>query len=336
MDSLPSRSYEAMKRQATNGGRKNRSRPGNLREQIDPLMCQAYDEARMEANGIKMWPTPNASDSRDRGNMSNPAIQRRAEIGKQLNLSMVVHPTSGKLNPTWVEWLMNFPIGFTATHDIMGFNSKGHKHAKTKSRNANSTLSALPEITRKKEIQRTAGGFDRIQKEEVLQSGVHGRINDSGDSDFGRVEESFHEVSSEEMQRLWDAGEFACSSHGQQPSEQRTRELEDTLRVMPCKVALGTREELNEASEGLPVLRQASEEELAMQHPCESDVSARESVNGSWWDTEPNIGRVANGVEHRVHRLKGLGNAQVPLQAATAYRLLGGLQVSNNIKGKPQ
>ena len=64
-----------------------------------------------------LWPTPNASDSRDRVNMSNPAIQRRAEIGKQLNLSMVVHPTSGKLNPDWVEWLMGFPIGFTASKD---------------------------------------------------------------------------------------------------------------------------------------------------------------------------------------------------------------------------
>jgi len=263
---------------------------------------------------VKMWPTPTAHNAKETGAKSQ--MER-----KTIQLGDLV---GGKLNPMWVEWLMNFPIGFTATHDIMGFNSKGHKHAKTKSRNANSTLSALPEITREKEIQRTAGGFDRIQKEEVLQSGVHGRINDSGDSDFGRVEESFHEVSSEEMQRLWDAGEFACSSHGQQPSEQRTRELEDTLRVMPCKVALGTREESNEASEGLPVLRQASEEERAMQHPCESDVSARESVNGSWWDTEPNIGRVANGVEHRVHRLKGLGNAQVPLQAAVAYRLLNG------------
>lgn len=45
----------------------------------------------------------------------------------------------------------------------------------------------------------------------------------------------------------------------------------------------------------------------------------------NYWETEPNVGRVANGIPHRVHRLKGLGNAQVPLQAAAAYRLLGGL-----------
>lgn len=46
--------------------------------------------------------------------------------------------------------------------------------------------------------------------------------------------------------------------------------------------------------------------------------------SSDFWATESNVGRVANGVPHRVHRLKGLGNAQVPLQAATAYRLLGG------------
>lgn len=44
----------------------------------------------------------------------------------------------------------------------------------------------------------------------------------------------------------------------------------------------------------------------------------------SWWEVEPGLGRVANGVPNRVGQLKGYGNAQVPLQAATAWRLLGG------------
>jgi hypothetical protein len=63
MDVLPSRSYEAMKRQATNGQRKNRQRPGNLREQVDPLMCQAYKDAQKEANQ-KNWATPQVTDIR--------------------------------------------------------------------------------------------------------------------------------------------------------------------------------------------------------------------------------------------------------------------------------
>ncbi len=68
---------------------------------------------RSLATYARTFPTPQASDCRDRGNMSNPSIQRRAEKGKQLNLPMVAHPTSGQLNPTWVEWLMGWPLGWT-------------------------------------------------------------------------------------------------------------------------------------------------------------------------------------------------------------------------------
>jgi DNA (cytosine-5)-methyltransferase 1 len=32
----------------------------------------------------------------------------------------------------------------------------------------------------------------------------------------------------------------------------------------------------------------------------------------SWWTVEPDVGRVANGISHRVDRLRGLGNAVVP------------------------
>jgi hypothetical protein len=59
------------------------------------------------------FPTPQASDNRDRGNMSNPSIQRRVAIGKQIMLSQSVDPNSGQLNPTWVEWLMGWPLGWT-------------------------------------------------------------------------------------------------------------------------------------------------------------------------------------------------------------------------------
>jgi DNA (cytosine-5)-methyltransferase 1 len=44
--------------------------------------------------------------------------------------------------------------------------------------------------------------------------------------------------------------------------------------------------------------------------------------NRSWWEVEPNVGRVADGVAARVDRLKAIGNGQVPLCAATAWRIL--------------
>jgi hypothetical protein len=73
------------------------------------LLTQGSSKKKRE----KYWPTPQASDNRDRGNMSNPSIQRRVAIGKQIMLSQSVDPISGQLNPTWVEWLMGWPLGWT-------------------------------------------------------------------------------------------------------------------------------------------------------------------------------------------------------------------------------
>jgi DNA (cytosine-5)-methyltransferase 1 len=49
-----------------------------------------------------------------------------------------------------------------------------------------------------------------------------------------------------------------------------------------------------------------------------------------FWDVESNVGRVANGISNKTHRLKGLGNAQVPLQAATAFSLLWEIKNDKN------
>ena len=48
-------------------------------------------------------------------------------------------------------------------------------------------------------------------------------------------------------------------------------------------------------------------------------ANVRES---DFWATEPNVGRVVNGMASRVDRIKALGNGQVPLCAATAWRIL--------------
>ena len=54
---------------------------------------------------------------------------------------------------------------------------------------------------------------------------------------------------------------------------------------------------------------------------CSGDTAGQHAKNvgqsskrkgAGFWNTEPDVGRVANGVPHRVHRLRGLGNAVVP------------------------
>lgn len=55
------------------------------------------------ATAVKMWPTPNARDS-----TRDMSIKRdRLPDAVKSNL------TTGRLNPTWVEWLMGFPEGWT-------------------------------------------------------------------------------------------------------------------------------------------------------------------------------------------------------------------------------
>jgi DNA (cytosine-5)-methyltransferase 1 len=43
-----------------------------------------------------------------------------------------------------------------------------------------------------------------------------------------------------------------------------------------------------------------------------------------WWKVESNLDRVVDGMASRVDRLKAIGNGQVPLCAATAWRILSG------------
>jgi DNA (cytosine-5)-methyltransferase 1 len=53
-------------------------------------------------------------------------------------------------------------------------------------------------------------------------------------------------------------------------------------------------------------------------------------TDGDWWQVEPNVGRVANGVSARVDRLRGLGNAVVPQVAEYIGRLVMAAELNNS------
>ncbi|WP_151867914.1 DNA cytosine methyltransferase [Acinetobacter soli] len=63
-----------------------------------------------------------------------------------------------------------------------------------------------------------------------------------------------------------------------------------------------------------------------------SQQSSSERIGGSgkewsrWWSAEPELGRVANGVAHRVDRLKATGNGQVSEVARSAFEFLRGAE----------
>ena len=57
--------------------------------------------------------------------------------------------------------------------------------------------------------------------------------------------------------------------------------------------------------------------------------SERHTSERGWWATEPDVGRVANGVPARVDRLRGLGNAVVPQVAYVAGRVV--MQIAESL-----
>ena len=150
MDSLPPRSAEATKRMQE-GARKGRKRPSNLREQVDPKTMEMYptpttkgfghasegqtmifrkkvergelseNEAQSMMNGVtlrpprmekwdypkkEMFPTPSANEDA----AGRPGGKMQKMLG---NHPSVRDQSSGTLNPTWVEWLMGYPTGYT-------------------------------------------------------------------------------------------------------------------------------------------------------------------------------------------------------------------------------
>ena len=96
MDKLPPKSQVALQKEAT-VARPGRSRPANLRDQV----CN-----------MQNWPTPTRRDYKGTSKKRVKGHPRHAG-----NLDSVVEletgEIAGRLNPTWLEWLMGWPLGWT-------------------------------------------------------------------------------------------------------------------------------------------------------------------------------------------------------------------------------
>jgi hypothetical protein len=62
------------------------------------------------ADLVRLWPTPTARDGK--GASGHKKESRRLE-DLTYKARIIDGVTTGSLNPTWVEWLMGFPIGWT-------------------------------------------------------------------------------------------------------------------------------------------------------------------------------------------------------------------------------
>lgn len=78
-----------------------------------------------------------------------------------------------------------------------------------------------------------------------------------------------------------------------------------------------------------------SEEEATGVASCWQDNGTRAQANasGEWWKTEPDVGRVADGVPSRVDRLRCLGNAVVPQQVYPLLQAIADYERSKHETG---
>ena len=74
------------------------------------------------SNQVKKWPTPSATPrgahtGTEAGEVSADGKSRTSAKGVKFGATLQTAVGSGQLNPTWVEWLMGFPLGWTDLKD---------------------------------------------------------------------------------------------------------------------------------------------------------------------------------------------------------------------------
>jgi DNA (cytosine-5)-methyltransferase 1 len=154
------------------------------------------------------------------------------------------------------------------------------------------------------------------------------------DAEWG-VLGAHHSGAPHKRDRIWI---LACNSDR---DSEPTQPVDDEASGMPSLDVTNTSGELirNNSRRRSGTNRQGSTElrhDGAQKHVADTDSAGRKqqwrpvsnaakhkaTKCGSWWKSEPNVGRVADGVAARVDRLRCIGNGQVPAVAALAWHTL--------------
>ena len=99
-----------------NGGSNGKAKMKQMLNWPTPTVCGNYNRKGMSptsgdglATAVKLWPTPTVQDAKNNGAPSQ--MERNT---KPLNAEV-----GGSLNPTWVEWLMGWPINWTSLDRLL-------------------------------------------------------------------------------------------------------------------------------------------------------------------------------------------------------------------------
>lgn len=72
------------------------------------------------ARFVKMFPTPCATDHKGAGKKgkTRDRLDYAVERGQTKNSIFEPNESGGRLNPDWVDWMMNFPVGWTSLKNL--------------------------------------------------------------------------------------------------------------------------------------------------------------------------------------------------------------------------
>lgn len=179
----------------------------------------------------------------------------------------------------------------------------------------NRTGEDLPDLRGKddtKEIQRSTGRFRSVQQESILQQGMYGeRLCEIGDN-TGRGESEEQKICKRPLRDVRNNEESSSAPYRHEPLQQCAGEYHDTLPIMSHEIPLGAWKIIDK-------------------EVCDLDGDdALNFIINHYWDTEPDIPRVAAGILNRVGRLKALGNAVVPQQFYPVFKAISEIERNAN------
>ena len=165
----------------------------------------------------------------------------------------------------------------------------------------------MSNLRKKNESETVRGetrGYGSIQEESILQQRVYGDgICENGSKRIGVAQEG-KEISEKSVRDVWKNEKSSGASHRYESEQQYEGKYNDVVQFLSYEIPLDAWKGIDKKV---------------------SELSGSDSLDfliNHYWDEEPEIPRIATGIEHRVDRLKCLGNAVVPQQFYPIFRAI--------------